>query len=116
MGDDLPVSKVDQALDAVGKCGRILHVQPSWIQGVPGEQNAGLPIVNGNRRGFMTGNWNDIQNAVAEIVRDDLGWPAPKTKESLHGNGLWIDHRGVGKGFQIRIARSMIAMGVRMSY
>ncbi len=48
VGDDLPVREVNQPLNAAGKRRRVFHVKPPRVQAVPGEQNACLPVIDGN--------------------------------------------------------------------
>ena len=62
----------------------------------------------------MTWNGENIQHAVAEIVRDSVGWPMRDTKERAHRCGVLTDERDARLIAELRIARDVIAMRVRV--
>src|ERR1700733_3198667 len=93
MGDGLALGEINQAFNARLKSREILDVEPPWGEGVTGEQNAGVAIVESNADFAVAGNGDDVDNASAQINLPNVGRPIPDAEEIPGGFHLGRNER-----------------------
>jgi hypothetical protein len=112
---DVPAgSEVRQPVKAGGERLDVADVQAARVHGVPGEQEPGARVVDGDGRGVVAGRASDLQLAPAEVEGHDLGRPPGKAEVALDSVELTVDHGGVRAVGEPGVARHVIAVPVRV--
>jgi len=105
-----------EPVQAGGERRRVLHVQPSRVHGVAGEQEAGALVVDGDRRVLVARRAGDLQSAPAEVVGQHLGGPAGEAEVSLHVAQPTADDPGVRPAGEVAVAGHVVAVPVGVRY
>src|ERR1700733_11346212 len=118
MGDGLALGEINQAFNARLKGREILDVEPPWVQGVTGEQNAGVAIVESNADFAVAGNGDDVDDASAQVNLPNVGRPIPDAEEIPGGFNLGRNERdgdgGIVERLHPLVSPRMISMLVSM--
>src|SRR5215469_8825031 len=88
------------------------HVQPSRVHGVPGEQEAGALVVDGDRRVLVARRAGDLEPSAAEVEGQHLGGPAGEAEVGLHVAQPAADDRRVRPAREVAVAGHVVAVPV----
>src|SRR5580698_6942613 len=81
MGDRLALGEINKPFNARLEGGEILDVEPARVHGVPGEQNAGIAIIESNAHFAVARDRNNVDDASAQVNLTNFAWPIPDSEE-----------------------------------
>src|SRR3954463_7953589 len=113
MRDRMAAGEARKPVNTFGVSRGVANVQATRIKGVAGQQDSRPPIVKRNARRLMARNRNNIEHAVAEIDRADVGRPMRNPEEGADRRSIAADHFRTGTTHKLAIAGDVIA--VRMT-
>src|SRR5262249_13955623 len=100
-------------LDDVGV--RLVDVDAAGIHHVSGQQHGGLPVIDGDVRHLVARDGDDVQDAPAQVVLDDLRGPVVDAEEALQGgNAAGRDDGRVGPALELEVPPDVVEVRVQV--
>src|SRR5271154_6171500 len=120
MGDGPFLRETNQPFRACLEGGEVLHVQPPGIQAVSREKNRGVAVIYRYTHGVVTGNWNYVENAAAQIDLADVVRPVLNSIELLcrfkFRRHQGDRHRRIFDRLHLRVAGYVVRVGVGVDH
>ena len=104
--------ELGEPVHAGGERRHVPHVQPAGIHGVPGEQEAGALVEDGDRRVLVPRRAGDLQPPAAEVEGEHLGWPVREAEVGQDVRCRAADDRGVRPAGEVTVAGHVVAVPV----